>query len=225
VLVTVAASLALQDYYGDRTRFDEYFPQLAHHHYVELLAFAWWVGIRVAGFVLLPIVAIVAMPGERLRDYFLGVRGIGKHIWIYLALYALVAPAVVVASGTRSFALTYPFYKLANRSAFDFWAWEVMYALQFLALEFFFRGFMLKALRARFGYGAIFVMTVPYCMIHFGKPISETLAAIVAGTVLGTLAMRTRSIWGGVFLHVAVALTMDLLAVAHCPPPGQRCPG
>jgi hypothetical protein len=44
--------------------------------------------------------------------------------------------------------------------------------------------------------------------------------------VLGTLAMRTRSVWGGAAIHIAVALTMDLLAVSQCPPAdsGLRCP-
>ena len=62
---------------------------------------------------------------------------------------------------------------------------------------------------------AIFAMIVPYCMIHFGKPFLECLAAIVAGTVLGTLALKTRSIWCGVLIHVSVAWTMDLLSLWH----------
>jgi membrane protease YdiL (CAAX protease family) len=64
-------------------------------------------------------------------------------------------------------------------------------------------------------------MIVPYCMIHFQKPMAETFGAIIAGLVLGTLAMRTRSIWGGVAIHAAVALTMDVLALAGCPPIGS----
>jgi membrane protease YdiL (CAAX protease family) len=46
---------------------------------------------------------------------------------------------------------------------------------------------------------------------------AETFGAIGAGLILGTLAMRTRSIWGGVMIHVGVAWTMDLLAVSQCP--------
>jgi membrane protease YdiL (CAAX protease family) len=64
------------------------------------------------------------------------------------------------------------------------------------------------------------VMIVPYCMIHYGKPMPETLGAIGAGLILGTLAMRTRSIWGGVLIHVGVATTMDVLALRGCPPFG-----
>ena len=61
---------------------------------------------------------------------------------------------------------------------------------------------------------AIFIMVIPYVMIHFGKPFAETIGAIIAGIALGTLALRTRSIFGGVLIHVTVALSMDVLAIA-----------
>jgi arylsulfatase A-like enzyme len=55
-------------------------------------------------------------------------------------------------------------------------------------------------------------MVVPYCMIHFGKPFLETMAAIVAVVVLGTLSMKTRSIWSGFLIHVSVAVSMDIFS-------------
>jgi membrane protease YdiL (CAAX protease family) len=63
------------------------------------------------------------------------------------------------------------------------------------------------------GSHAIFAMVVPYCMIHYGKPFPETMGAIVAGIVLGTLAMKTRSIWSGFLIHVSVAISMDVAAL------------
>jgi len=93
--------------------------------------------------------------------------------------------------------------------------------VQFIALEVFFRGFLLHGLRRALGANAIFVMVVPYCMIHFQKPMPETFGAIGAGLILGTLALRTRSIWGGVLIHVGVAMTMDVLALRGCPPIGS----
>jgi membrane protease YdiL (CAAX protease family) len=224
VLIAVAVGITLQEYVGDRGVFQKHFAALAKGEYGELLGFAWWTCWRVFGYVVLPVAAIAALPGERLRDYYVSPRGFVGKLWIYLGLFGIVLPAVIVASQTAAFARTYPFYRLANRSTFDLLAWEVLYAIQFVSLEFFFRGFMLKALKPRFGSGAIFVMIVPYCMIHFGKPMPETLGAIIAGVVLGTLAMRTRSIWGGAAIHIAVAITMDLLALGNCPS-GGRCPG
>ena len=136
-------------------------------------------------------------------------------------MFALIFPVVVIASTTPAFRNTYPFYRMANRSQFDLWTWEAMYAAQFLSLEFFFRGFLLQGLRRALGANAIFVMIVPYCMIHYGKPMPETLGAIFAGLILGTFAMRTKSIWGGVLIHVGVAITMDVLALRGCPPFGS----
>ncbi len=52
-------------------------------------------------------------------------------------------------------------------------------------------------------------------MIHFAKPMPEATAAIVAGLVLGVMALRSKSFVPGVFLHVGVALTMDLLVLAR----------
>jgi membrane protease YdiL (CAAX protease family) len=226
ILVTVAVCLTLQEYIGERDFFRARFPALARGDYGELRAYAWWSGWRFIGYVVIPVIVIACMPGQRVRDYYLSLRQFRRHLRIYVILFLLVLPLVIGAAQFRAFYYTYPFYKWANRSAADFWAWEMLYALQFVSLEFFFRGFMLHGLRARFGAGAIFVMIVPYCMIHYGKPMAETFGAIVAGLALGTLAMRTRSIWGGVVIHIAVALTMDLLAVSQCPPAhsGLRCP-
>jgi len=50
-------------------------------------------------------------------------------------------------------------------------------------------------------------------MIHYYKPFPEALGAIGAGLVLGVLAWRTGTIIYGWFLHYAVALSMDLLAL------------
>ena len=221
ILVTVAVSLTLQEYIGDRGWFEMHFPPTAGNKYFELEAFAWWSGWRFFGYVIIPMGVLAWLPGERIRDYHVSFRGFFKHLWIYVALFLCVLPAVILASRTSDFRHTYPFYRLANRSAFDLWAWEGLYALQFVSLEFFFRGFILNGLRRALGSNAIFVMIVPYCMIHYGKPLPETLGAIGAGLILGTLAMRTKSIWGGVLIHIGVAMTMDVLALHGCPPIGS----
>ena len=224
ILVTACVTLTLQEYIGDRVYFEKLWPYDPRRPdpYWQLKGFAWWSGWRFAGYLVLPAIVVALMPGERLRDYHISMRGFIKHLWVYVVLFALVLPAVYLASKTASFQATYPFYKSANRSRFDLLAWEGLYALQFLSLEFFFRGFLLQGLRRALGSNAIFVMIVPYCMIHYGKPMPETFGAIGAGLILGTLAMRTRSIWGGVLIHVGVAVSMDLFALGHCPTDGHH---
>ncbi|HEX4492157.1 MAG TPA: type II CAAX endopeptidase family protein [Acidimicrobiia bacterium] len=221
VVVAVAIVVILQQYIGDIEVFQRWFPAKGPQgprgdEYWDLKGFAWWAGWRVGGYLLAPLIAIPLL-GDRYRDYYISPRGFLPHLPTYLVLFGIVLPAVVLASRSAEFRATYPFYRLANRSLFDLLAWEAMYAMQFFALEVFFRGFILQGLRRAIGANAVFVMVIPYCMIHFGKPMPETFGAIIAGTVLGTIAMRTRSIWGGVAIHVGVAVTMDMLALRACP--------
>ena len=226
VLVVAVLCLTAQYYYGDRDTFARLWRRPRDVEWIrsnyELYSFAWWTAWRVIGYVLVPLVVVLLLPGERLRDYGFSVRGFRRHAWIYVALFLFVLPFVIGVSFTKAFQHAYPFYKLANRSSFDLVAWELLYALQFLSLEFFFRGFLLHGLKRSLGAHAIWVMVVPYVMIHFEKPLAETLGAVFAGIALGTLALRTRSIWCGVLIHMSVALTMDLLALGHCPP-DQPC--
>lgn len=223
VLVLVALVLVFQEYWGDRTTFTRLMPQLAAGHWGRLGEFAWWSGAKVLGYLVVPALAL-RLAGIRLRDCGLDPREASKHVRIYLALLAAVTPIVVIASYDRNFQATYPFYRCVARSWTDLLAWEALYALSFVAVEFFFRGFMLFALRRAMGANAIFVMIVPYCMVHFSKPVEEVVASIFTGVILGTLALRTRSIWGGVAIHVAVAMSMDLLAIFHADafPRGDR---
>jgi len=228
-LATGAVFLTLMEYFGSSQTMDKLLdlldPQdaprvvetvwsrLRDSPFFRLSEFAYWAGWRVLGYFVGPALVVKLVLKGKLRDYGLETRGFSEHAWIYGFFYCIVLVAVVVVSFTADFSTYYPFYKLASRSWFDFIGWELMYAAQFFSLEFFFRGFFLKACKSAMGSHAIFCMVVPYCMIHFGKPWLEALAAILAGTVLGTLSMKTRSIWSGFLIHVSVAVSMDMAAL------------
>ena len=216
VLILAAFVLIFQEYFGDRPNFEHVFAERwAGSHWYALGSFGWWAGAKVVGYFIVPAMAVWGLLRGRLRDYGVSTEGMSKHVWIYVALFAAILPVIIAASYTRPFQATYPFYKYAARSWTDFVAWELMYGASFVALEFFFRGFLLFSLKRQMGAYAIFVMIVPYCMIHFNKPVAEVCGSIFAGIVLGTLAMATRSIWCGVLIHISVAWTMDCLALLH----------
>jgi membrane protease YdiL (CAAX protease family) len=188
--------------------------ELQNSQWIQLADFGWWSAWRVLGYFLIPALTVKLIFREKLRDHGLETRGFAEHAWIYALAYLVVLIGVVlVANYDPHFQRYYPFYGLASRSWSDFVGWEILYAAQFFALEFFFRGFWLRAMKTAMGSQAIFAMVVPYCMIHFQKPFLECLAAIVAGIVLGTLAMKTRSIWSGFLIHVSVAVSMDVAAL------------
>ncbi|MDF3066300.1 MAG: hypothetical protein K0R38_1901 [Polyangiaceae bacterium] len=225
-LSIVAVVLTLQEYYGGRGIFDSQFRPwlnelqaggwtfLKMEKYDELYSYGWWVFARVFGYVAVPLGTWkLLFPKDSLLDMGLRTKGFFSHLWIYGLCLAVVVPAMLIVSSQPDFGTYYPFYKLSSRSWFDFLTWEAMYFLQFFALELFFRGWFVGALRRNFGAGAIFAMAVPYCMIHYGKPYLEAHGAIVAGVVLGSLAMRTRSIYAGFLVHITVAFSMDFLSL------------
>jgi membrane protease YdiL (CAAX protease family) len=211
-LVLAALVLILEEYYGDRPTFAAWLAPRVPERWSLLGGFAWWAAAKVLGYLLVPLAAI-RIAGGRARDYGLGLGDTRRHLRIAGALFAAILPLLVGASFTSEFRAAYPLYRDQAQRVGDLVAWEAMYASSFVALEFFFRGFLVFALRRAMGMHAIFVAMVPYCMIHFQKPPAEAVGAIVAGIALGTLALATGSIWCGVLVHVAAAWTMDALAL------------
>ncbi|MEZ4221162.1 MAG: CPBP family intramembrane glutamic endopeptidase [Polyangiaceae bacterium] len=225
-LAIVGVVLTLQEYYGGRQFYDTVIrPALVDWEsggktwiklakYDELYGYGWWVFSRAAGYVLIPLpLWKLLFPKDSILDMGFRVRGFFSHAWIYGLCLAIVLPVMALVASQPDFGTYYPFYKNSSRSWFDFLIWEGMYFVQFLTLEMFFRGWIVGALRKSMGAGAIFAMAVPYCMIHYGKPYLEAHGAIVAGVVLGSLAMRTKSIYSGFLVHITVAFLMDFLAL------------
>ena len=136
---------------------------------------------------------------------------------LYGGLLVFMLLLVALFSGTAGFQAQYPFFspQLGKPLWPTFWIWEALYMLQFIAVEFFFRGFLVHGLKERLGFTAVLVMIMPYCMIHAAKPLPEMLGSIPAGLVLGLLSLKSRSILPGVLLHGGVALAMDLAALWH----------
>ena len=218
VLVTAAVSLVLVRFFGgERALLD--FPALGALFsglpYPTLHPHLWWALFKLFNFGLLPLLCIGFVLKRPLSDF--GVRFVENRriVALYFSMLCVVAPFVYWASTTKAFLRTYPKYDYAGESLAQLLIWELAYGLQFLMLEFFFRGFLIFSLARYIGSLAVFVMVVPYAMIHLGKPFAECLGSIVAGIALGTIALRTGSIWGGVGVHCAVAWSMDLLALAR----------
>lgn len=181
----------------------------------QLSELANWALVLCFFYFVVPALAVKVFFKEALSDYGLKFKGAFKEYRLYLLMLCIMVPLVTFFSGTASFQAKYPFYDLMPGEKLypNFWIWEGMYFLQFFALEFFFRGFMVHGLKRRFGIYSILLMMIPYCMIHFGKPLPETLAAIAAGIILGLLSYKTRSILLGVAIHYSVGLMMDMAAV------------
>ncbi len=171
-----------------------------------------WGLARFATYTVIPIITLkfflrqpIAQMGIRLPK--------ARDLIIYGSMLSLMIPVVLIVSNLSSFQAKYPFFAPTDGIG-EMWPWWIAYGLQFVGLEFFFRGFMVHGLKSSLGgMAAVWVMVVPYMMIHFTKPPLEALGAVVAGVVLGVLSLRKESIWLGAVLHIGVALTMDIAAL------------
>lgn len=228
ICITTALSLTLIKYwnsYNSTVDFISYFinSQWAINinnafnsvQYSQLLILSHWVLVRAICYLLLPILIVKFIFKDSLKNYGLSFQHAFKDYKIYLFMLAFMIPIIFTISYSSSFQAKYPFYKLASDEpiSIKLILWEIEYCFQFFTLEFFFRGFMLHGLKHRFGYYSVLVMTIPYCMIHFTKPMPEAIGAIVAGIVLGTFSLKSKNILLGFFIHCSVAITMDICAL------------
>jgi len=187
--------------------------QLSNTGFLQLITYVWWTFCHVIGYVLMPFIVIKYLLKQNFYKMGWQFNDTAKHWQGYLLLLTPILFFIAIVSQGQDFVNHYPFYKQSSRSWFDLLAWESLYLLQFLCLEFFFRGFVLNALRPALGANAIWIMCVPYLMIHFPKLWLEATGAILFGLFLGILALRSRSIWGGFFVHAGVAVSMDIASL------------
>jgi membrane protease YdiL (CAAX protease family) len=214
-LIYCAVILTLMEYFFIPPRADAWFsggPFKAWRPPSLDAGLLWSVSCLVM-FFLIPCWIVKMILKLPLQKFGLSTEDFWPHLKTYLLLYLLMTPLIYLAATQPEFSHVYPFVSSAKKSFGTFLIWESAYILQFFALEFFFRGYLLFTLEKHMApVLAIAVMVVPYTMIHFHKPFPETFGAIVAGCVLGFLSLRYRSWLGGAILHSLVALTLDSLS-------------
>lgn len=194
------------------------FPELKNRilsgDHPEFNRLAWWVGINLIFYMVIPL--LITRFWLKEPPLSLGFSRSGnQNLRIYFIFFSIMLPLVFAVSFSKGFQDKYPYYELNSGEKLYpwFWIWELIYLFQFIGLEYFFRGFMVLGLKEKFGLQSILIMTIPYCMIHFSKPMPEAVGSIFAGLALGYLSYKKGSVLPGAFLHFSVAVTMDLLAL------------
>lgn len=168
------------------------------------------------GFLMLivPVILIVAVLkgkpadyGFRAGDYKFGLISSGLFLFVMI-------PVIWIASGSESFARTYPQGGVTVRENLSVLLYyEMFVGFYMLAWEFFWRGYMLFGLKNKFGYYAIFIQMIPFVILHRGKPEIEVFASIFAGLVLGIQALRANSFIYCFIVHWGVMIFIDTISV------------
>jgi len=206
---------------------------LYHHHGGTGDAPRWWIegcdavlGIGVEAFyrhlwshasavvllMLTPLLICWLGEGWTPRQLGFRVRGAGPEIAVVIGLWLVMIPVVWAVHTGASFQRVYPRLEAEATSARLFVLFEGFYLVKWIAWEFFFRGFMLFGFQKDFMRRSVLISTIPFALMHYGKPEIEMASAVIAGLVLCFIALRGKSIWPGVLLHWLVASTMDFMA-------------
>ena len=151
------------------------------------------------------------------KESFFGLT-IGGFNWKpYLIMLLIMVPLVAAASTQPDFLSMYP--KLNDVDSVltgvkNNWLYhllhELSYGSDFISVELFFRGFLILAFIKVAGKDAILPMACFYCTIHFGKPLGECISSYFGGIILGVVVYNTRSIIGGLMVHLGIAWLMEL---------------
>lgn len=170
----------------------------------------WPMKIAVVAF-LLGIIAILFPQ----KDVFYGVQSRGLSLKPYLLMLLVMLPLIAWASSQPDFLAMYPKYQKLPFLAQPERGWykllfELSYGSDFFTIELFFRGFLVLAFARWAGRDAILPMALFYCTIHFGKPVGECISSYFGGIILGVVILNTRSLFGGLLVHLGIAWLMEL---------------
>lgn len=158
-----------------------------------------------------PLLLILIMR-EPLAGYGLGFGNVRLGLKMCALFYLLYVPCFAVLLLNAGFQKYYAGVAHAYPTWFAFFAAQVP-ALIFLAFrtEFLFRGFILFGIKKDYGpYAGMLVQLIPYVMVHAGKAPLEAIGSLPVGLALAYLAVRTGSIWYGLFLHGSIALLFNV---------------
>lgn len=135
----------------------------------------------------------------------------------YLLMLIIMVPLIAAASTQQDFLNVYPKLKtiasVYDEPGMQWWhklLFEISYGSDFITIELFFRGFLMLAFIKWAGKDAILPMACFYCTIHFGKPLGECISSYFGGMILGVVVYHTRSILGGLIVHLGIAWLMEL---------------
>lgn len=214
VLLAVAILQTISWYITSRRFFREnlfdFFLQYQDPYLIEYLY--WFIGDFLT-YIIPTILIIKLFFKERIADYGFKLGDWKSGSFLSIIFLIGMIPVIWFISASDNFIQKYPHLSSARESWNIFLIYELGMLVYMIGWEFIWRGFMLFGLERKFGAYAIFIQMIPFVILHNGKPFLETLGAIPGGIALGLLALRTRSFYYCIAVHIGVMYSIDLISV------------
>ncbi len=176
----------------------------------------WFIGIFAA---LVPLYVIWKIKDSNTMPFY-GSKRL-NNTKPYLLLILFMVPLIAVAATQPDFLKMYPRAQVIagwdlHPKKLYYILHEVFYSLDFITIEVFFRGFLIIALIEICGKQCIVPAACFYCCIHLGKPMGEAISSFAGGLLLGIVSYNTKSIRGGLTVHLGIAWLMEIAGfIAH----------
>lgn len=215
VLLLVTLIMLILEYFGWQGPFNQLIaPSLKKSHSWREIKLYSQVYTTSSFWILFIIIPTIYLKVFNIQKKLKGISIPSLTEWRPYFLFGIIM--LIVLSGICSSPNFYRFYPLYRpESALDCLRFELIYLPQFVAVEFFFRGPLLFFFHDKFQRFALVLMTLPYAIIHIHKPFPEAIGSIMAGLILGHFAIKSKSIWPGVILHMIVALGADFFGLFY----------
>ncbi len=95
----------------------------------------------------------------------------------------------------------------------EFIGHQLIIGIMMFTTEFFYRGFLLFGLREGLGKWSILGQSIPYTILHIGKPILEVNFSFFGGLVYGYIDYKTGSILPSFLLHFITSILFDIFVL------------
>ena len=169
------------------------FISLDHYHVIKNGDFSTFLFYAV-----FPILVILIVLRKNPLNFGLGI-GNFRIWWKYVLITCLIAAGVLYACSFIPSLQKY--YKQEN---INFLHYFLVNCLSLAAIEYMYRGFLLFGLKEKFKEGSILIQTIPFVLMHLGKPEVETISCLFTGILFGYMAYRGKSFWPAFLIHLFI---------------------
>lgn len=214
IFLSVAILQTISWYLTSRRFFREnLFDYVSNYQNPFLIEYLYWFVGDFLTFILPSVLLIKFCFKQPLSEYGFKFGDWKSGIKLTLLFLLIMIPIIWFLSASSDFSQKYPHLSTAKDSWNIFFIYEAGMFVYMIGWEFIWRGFMLFGMEKKFGFYSVFIQMIPFVILHNGKPFLETFGAIPGGIALGILALRTRSFYYCVAVHLGVMYSIDIFSV------------
>ncbi|MFN8254128.1 MAG: CPBP family intramembrane glutamic endopeptidase [Bacteroidales bacterium] len=152
--------------------------------------------------------------------YGLRISGINYKPFIVVILFMIPAVgAVSFLPGIRNYYPQFKYWEFhqvygLNHLEMNF-LFLICYIADFVSIELFFRGALVLGMLSVLGKEGVIPAAVLYVVIHFGKPVGETISSFFGAYILSVLSLKYKNISAGILVHAALAFYIEIATIVQ----------